>query len=148
MAHDPYHSLARLAADAAGLRGGPAKEPRLWSRVPGQPGKRQVRQLCKIDGRTQLGRLIREFRDELYAHLSGQPNAVERALIDQCCALRAKTALLDKQILEGTATEMDANCYIAWANALRRALAALNYGEVANIIRKNAEAKLLREYSR
>jgi len=77
-----------------------------------------------------------------------QQNAVERALIEQCCTLRAKTAVLDEKIIEGTATEMDANHYIAWANAFRRALAALNYGEVANIIRKNAEAKLLREYSR
>ena len=126
----------------------PAKEPRLWKRIPKQAGKRQVRQLSDVDGRTKLGRITNELRRELYDHLGGAPNAVERALVEQCVTLRAKTAMIDARIIDGTANEMETAHYIAWCNSLRRSLAALNFGEAAKLIRSTAESKLLREYSR
>lgn len=114
--------------------------------------KRQVRTLSRVDGRTKLGRLEREFRRELTDHIRTKngfpPNAVERALIEQCVALRLKLAMLDEKVISGRETQMDSTQYIAWHNAFRRALAGLNYGEAAKLIRQTAEAKLLREYSR
>jgi hypothetical protein len=113
---------------------------RLPDQLPGQqrrgPSPRTIR------------RQSQHLREALTAHMGGKPNEIEKALISQCCVLHVKCKMMEKRIKHGEETELDHKTYLSWTNSYRRYLAALNYGEVAKIIRHNAEAKLLREYSR
>lgn len=95
-----------------------------------------------------IRRQTQRLRDDLTKHLGGKPNEVEKELINQCCVLHVKCKMMAKRIKRGEETEFDHKSYLAWINTYRRSLAALNYGEVAHIIRNNAEAKLLKAYSR
>jgi hypothetical protein len=124
-----------------------AKPPRLWAKAQGcevNPRNRQVRNLARLDGRTKCGRIVNELRRELFAHFNDAPNAVERAHIERCCALRAKLAVLEAKVIEGRETIMDTQHFIAWENAFRRNLAALRYGEGAKSVRQMVEARMMR----
>jgi hypothetical protein len=129
-----------------------ARPLHLWQKIPDQPEGRQVRQLGVVDKRTQLGRVLKAFKRDLVQHVTEKngrpPDAVEQALIESCCALKIKLAYLEKKIIERADGDLEQRSYIAWSNTFRRQLAALNYSEQANIIRKNSEARLLREYNR
>ena len=123
--------------------------PKLYSVLPGQAPGRQVRGLRGMpDGRTRLGRLVNEFKRSLVAYVGGDPDPVEKALIDGCVALRTKCLILEQKMARGGESELDTNWYLAWQNALRRHLAALNYSEAAQVVRKNAEARLVSAYAK
>jgi hypothetical protein len=122
------------------------KRDSLYALLPNQEPRRQRRGPDMSD-RT-MRRKVASFRKVLTDHVGGSPDEVERALIEQCCVLRIKCEMLEKRMKRGSDTEYDSKTYLAWANTFRRALAALNYGEVAGIIRQHAEAKLLKAYSR
>ena len=123
--------------------------PSFYAKIPGQATGRQVRGLSGFpDGRTRLGRLVREFKKELIEFVGGSPNAIEKALIDQCVTLRCKSLLMEQKQFQGEDTELDRAHYLAWQGALRRALASLTYREAAHTVRQTAEAKLLNAYSK
>jgi hypothetical protein len=129
-----------------------ARPVHLWQMVPDQEPGKQVRQISRIDRRTTLGKLLKTFHADLCRHVTEKngrpPDAVEVALINQCVTLRVKLAKLDQKIVSGDDGDLAGRQYIAWANTFRRSLAALNYGELAALLRRNSEAKLLREYNR
>jgi hypothetical protein len=78
--------------------------------------------LAKIDGRTKIAKLMRETRAALVAHVGGEPSATQRALIERVVRLTVKCSLIDAKIAAGTDTDYDSKSYLAWSNALRRAL--------------------------
>jgi hypothetical protein len=69
---------------------------------------------------------MRRVRAELTAHVGGNPNAVQRALIERAVILSLRVAQIDAKIIAGEALTLhDSNFALAWNNALRRTLAAL-----------------------
>jgi hypothetical protein len=82
--------------------------------------------LAKIDGRTKQSRLMQAARDELIAHVGGQPNSVQRTLIERAARLQLYIAMMDAETSEtGTMTERNSRQYLAWCNALRLCLREL-----------------------
>jgi hypothetical protein len=80
---------------------------------------------ASIDKRTAEGRLFDSFRQELIAHVGGNPNVVQSSIIERCAWVRLRIALMDEKMLAGGLTDQDSNVYLAWANTLRRLLSAL-----------------------
>ena len=83
--------------------------------------------LAKIDGRTRVAKLMRETRAALIAHVGGDPSATQRAPIERVVWLTVKCCQIDAKILSGTDTDYDSKSYLAWSNALRRALRDLGF---------------------
>lgn len=83
--------------------------------------------LARPDRRTREGRLVRQFRVALYEHLGGEArlSVTQRSLVERACMLQLRLALLDQKMVDGRLSAFDGKEYIAWANALRRALVAL-----------------------
>src|SRR5436309_1690459 len=57
--------------------------------------------LAKLDGSTREALLIARVRAELRAHVGGNPNPVQRALIERAALLSLRVAQLDAKILAG-----------------------------------------------
>jgi hypothetical protein len=88
--------------------------------------------LAKVDRRTKEGQLLDCVRAELTRHVGGNPSAVQRALIERCCWLSLRIAMLDKKLASGRDfTEVDSNVYLAWSNTLARTVARLGLGAPA-----------------
>lgn len=82
--------------------------------------------LAKCDGRTREGRLARQARADLTAHVGGRPSAVQRVLIDRAVQLTLHVARLDIRLAErGEMSEHAAREYLAWSNTLTRTLREL-----------------------
>src|SRR6266571_7099169 len=81
----------------------------------------------KLDGRTREAALMRKVRTELTAHVGGNPNFVQRMLIERAVILSLRCAQIDDRIMSDKVilSQMDSNQGIAWQNALRRTLVAL-----------------------
>src|SRR5215469_13246052 len=79
--------------------------------------------LAKVDGRTRLAKLMRKTRAALTAHVGGDPSTTQRALIERVVWLTVKCCQNEAKILAGKDTEYDGKSYLAWSNALRRAVA-------------------------
>ena len=79
--------------------------------------------LAKLDGRTQEGRLIRDTRSALVAHVGGQPSTTQAMLIERAVQLTLRIAAMDRKFAEsGQQTEHDSRTYLAWSACLSRAL--------------------------
>jgi hypothetical protein len=86
--------------------------------------------LASLDKRTREARLMRRVREDLLKHLGGHPNTVQRMLIERAVILSLRVAQIDAKILAGdTLTLHDNNAALAWNNALRRTLTALDIDE-------------------
>jgi hypothetical protein len=98
-----------------------------YARVPRKIGPYSGQfSLVKVDGRTKEAALIRDVRDELTRYVGGKPNVVERALIERCCWLSLRIALLDRKLASGhDFTQIDSNVYLAWVGSLRRTISCL-----------------------
>jgi len=95
--------------------------------VPLGPHSRWHR-LANLDERTSEGLIVNRLRKELFAHVGGHPSVVERVIIERCCFLQLRLALLDKKMVSGhNFTEIDSNSYIAWSNALVRTMSRLGF---------------------
>jgi hypothetical protein len=82
--------------------------------------------LAKIDRRTKQSRLMQAARDELIAHVGGQPSSVQRTLIERAARLQLYLEVMDRETLEaGTMTERNSKQYLAWCNSLRLCLREL-----------------------
>lgn len=82
--------------------------------------------LLRLDKRSREGRLIRQVRADLTAHIGGKASVVQRMLIERAALLSLRLAKLDQKIADGALfTETDNNTYLAWSNSLVRTLSAL-----------------------
>lgn len=89
--------------------------------------------LARIDGRTKEGAVFSRVRRDLTAHI-GQPNIVERMIIDRCAWLAVRLALLDRKIEQGKAfTQIDSNTYLAWHNSFVRSLRVLGIKQIRTV---------------
>jgi hypothetical protein len=79
-----------------------------------------------VDGRTQSGRLMKQLRTDLVAHVGGRPNAVQRALIERAARLNAHLEALDRKLDDGEELTPDEDKrYVSWHGALVRVLSRL-----------------------
>jgi hypothetical protein len=82
--------------------------------------------IVEIDQRTKEAQLMRRVRDELTAHVGGNPSATERILIERAVMLSLRCAQLDIKIMSGEVlTQHDNSHALAWNNGLRRCLVDL-----------------------
>lgn len=72
-----------------------------------------------IDGRSTIGRLIRDLESQLVAHVGGNPNIVQRLLIDRLIRIRLRLDELDTKLASGTWTDLDSRTYGGLLNAFR-----------------------------
>ena len=74
--------------------------------------------------------------------MGGSPSIVQMVVIERCCWLQLRLALLDKKIADGANfTEIDSNSFIAWSNALVRTMSRLGF-EAKRTTRKPLSAIL------
>ncbi len=72
-----------------------------------------------IDGRSALGRFIRNMEADLVAHVGGKPSATQRLLIDRMVKVRLQLDLLDEKLASGEWTPHDSRTYGGLLNAYR-----------------------------
>lgn len=72
-----------------------------------------------IDGRSALGRFIRNLEAELIAHCGGSPSITQKMLIDQAIQLRLQRDALIEKRASGGWTPHDGRAYGALLNAYR-----------------------------
>jgi hypothetical protein len=88
----------------------------------------RIHRLTRIDMRTSEGLIVHRLRRQLIAHVGGNPSIVEFTVIERCCWLQLRLALMDKKLAQGhNLTEIDSNSYIAWSNALVRTMSRLGF---------------------
>jgi hypothetical protein len=89
--------------------------------------------LARPDMRSKKGRLLKQVRTGLIAHLGGEEklSAPQRALIERIAMLSLRCALLDQKVVDGTFTEYDAKTYLAFTNSLTRTMTALGLERAA-----------------
>ena len=88
--------------------------------------------LANLDNRTKEGRLLREIRERLIAHLGGSPSEVQRQLVERVAMLTLHVSLFDRRAIEGGGLdERDRREYLAYSNSLERALRQLGIKGVA-----------------
>jgi hypothetical protein len=79
--------------------------------------------LARLDGRTREGRLVRDTRAQLVAHLGGNPSVTQAALIERAVQLTLRIAAMDRKFAaDGKMTELDTRTYLAWSGSLSRAV--------------------------
>lgn len=93
-----------------------------------------------MDGRTKEGRLVRDTRAALVAHIGGSPSATQRALIERAVQLALRISAMDRKYADtGVQTEHDSRTYLAWSASLSRALRDLGMKAVAGRPKSLAE---------
>ena len=125
-----------------------AKPLRLRAVQKGTPRHLDLRGLSRLDYRTKEDKAAKVFRQQLIEYLGGDPNVVEKALVDRCVYLQLKCWLLDRKIVNGMDTDYDSKQYLAWSACLQRSLVRLGYKESIEIMRRRAEQQLLRAYKK
>jgi len=109
---------------------------------------RQARGLPKVDGRTREGRIMRAFRADLIDFVGGDPDVIQREIIERAVWLQLRCSLMDAKIAAGEDTQYDSATYLSWTANLQRALCRLGYKENAEVLRKKAELALARAYGK
>jgi hypothetical protein len=84
-----------------------------------------------LDRRSREGRFLAACRAELAAHLGGTPSTTQKVLIERCAWLRLYLALLDEERIAKGAGLTDHDQYLAYSNALVRAMRELGVKGVA-----------------
>jgi hypothetical protein len=80
--------------------------------------------------RSREGKLLAAARAELIAHVGGNPNNVQKTLIERAERLSLYIELMDAEALEaGTMSERNSRQYLAWSNALRLCLREIGVDE-------------------
>ena len=97
--------------------------------------------LGKLDQRTREAKLLREMRDDLIAHVGGNPTATQRALIERAAQLNLRIQLMDQEFAEANTIMGDhqTRSYLAWTNTLARTLARLGMAAKAQAPRTLAQ---------
>lgn len=92
----------------------------------------RLHSLAKLDGRRKEAWLMARVREELTAHVGGNPSVSQRLLIERAAILTLRLSLLDQKIVDGEPlTQHDNNYVIAWNRTLTRLLTTLGL-EAAN----------------
>jgi hypothetical protein len=71
------------------------------------------------DGRTELGRFIRDLEAQLVAHVGGRPTITQRLLIERLIKTHVQLDMLDDKLQRGDWTANDSRTYGGLLNALR-----------------------------
>src|SRR5580700_9966499 len=109
------------------------EQPKKRRRAALGPHTREPRLLEGLDWRTREGQVLIAARAELTAHVGGNPNNVQKALIERAARLTLYVELMDAEALvAGTMTERNSRMYLAWVNALRLCLRDLGVKEAAS----------------
>ena len=97
--------------------------------------------LRDVDGRTQLGRLMRDTRADLVNALGGDPTPQEVLLIERVVFMAAKCALFEQAALTGKDGSPASDAYyLSWAANVRRTL------QVLGLSRRARPVQTLQEY--
>ena len=88
-------------------------------------GRKDFTPLGRLDGRTLACRLMKNTRDALIRHCGRSPSVVQLGIIDRCCWLTLKLAMLDAEIASGKSSAFDNDQYLAWQGHLTRNLMKL-----------------------
>jgi hypothetical protein len=76
-----------------------------------------------VDGRSREARALRRFRAQLIAHVGGNPNVAQEALIQSICQLRLRLLALDQSFARlGTMTETESRHYRGWTSTYHAVL--------------------------
>jgi hypothetical protein len=105
--------------------------------------------IAKLDRRFKEMRYLQRCRDELTAHVGGEPTLVQRQLIERAAILMLRVRMMDRRLLEdaGSAfTGNDSTQFCAWSNALSRTLVLLDL-TVTGGRGKGAKPRFLRNRS-
>jgi hypothetical protein len=79
--------------------------------------------LAKVDGRSALGRLMRQVRSDLVHHVGGRPSATQKMMIERAVTLTGYLARLDAEALSPNGlSDHRRREYLAADNSLRRTL--------------------------
>lgn len=109
----------------------------------------RTHRLNYIDGRTHEAKLYNHYRDELVAHVGGNPDVAQTAIIEQCAIIRLRLAMMNTKVPTDRFNQQDTNCFLAWSHSLSRLLEKLGLepattkpmsfaDQLANIARENA----------
>ena len=106
------------------------EQPKKRRRAALGPHTRQHRLLEGLDWRSREGQTLIAARAELTAHVGGNPNNVQKVLIERAARLSLFIEMMDARALEaGTMTSHDSKMYLAWVNALRLCLREIGVDE-------------------
>jgi hypothetical protein len=96
-------------------------------RISPNPHTRGKALVANLDWRSREAKVLVAAREELTRHVGGEPNAVQRVLIERGARLMLYLEMMDAKAFEaaGTLTERDSRQYLAWVNALRLCLREL-----------------------
>ena len=72
-----------------------------------------------IDGRSILGRFVRDLESQLVEHIGGRPSVTQRMVIERLIKTRVQLDLLDERLLTGNWTAHDQRSHGALLNSLR-----------------------------
>ena len=112
-------------------------------RTPLGPHTKQHKLLAGLDWRTREAKVIVAAREKFTRHVGGEPNAVQRALIERAARLTLYIELMDSEAIKsGTMTERNSRQYLAWVNSLRLTLRELGIEEAAPKAKRPAGAAL------
>jgi hypothetical protein len=72
-----------------------------------------------VDGRSAIGRLMRDLEKQLVEHLGHPPSIVEKLLIDRLVRLRCRLQVFEAKYEDNSWTDLDRREYGALHNAFR-----------------------------
>ena len=85
-----------------------------------------IERLLNVDGRTRIGKLLRDVRAALFEHVGGSPNPAQQLIIHQATIKTTRLVLLERRVLsDHSMEEGDKHQWLAWSNSLRRDLESL-----------------------
>lgn len=89
-------------------------------------GRRRLRGLSKVDGRSKLGRFIRDTCDELLSGLGPKPSPAQRILVQTIAIKAARLSQIEADLIKGAAQAGPEDYQrLAWLNSLSKDLAEL-----------------------
>ncbi len=106
----------------------PLKQPRIRKRPTDPIGPHsQTGKLRLIDRRRSEAKLLLAYEAELIGYLGGDPDPLQRKIIQHCALLQLRLHLLDKATLrDPIMNERASRYYLAWHSTLLRSLAHLH----------------------
>lgn len=78
-----------------------------------------------IDGRSELGRFIRELETQLFEHVGPNPPLPVKLHINSIVRMHVQLQLLEERITAGEYTDLDARTCCGLYGSIRRSMAAL-----------------------
>lgn len=72
-----------------------------------------------LDGRSTMGRFVRDLEKQLIDHVGGNPSITQRLLIERMIKVRIQLDLLDEKLASGEWTPHDSRTYGGLLNAYR-----------------------------